>query len=155
MKEARKKRGLSPVIATVMLIGMVVVMGLIIFTWFRGLTQEAVLKFDKNIQLSCSDVQFTVDYSGDVLSISNTGQIPIYDFKIRNVQSSGDYQTNDLSNNPSWTKGGLDTGDAFSGSYDSGGASKITLIPVLRGQKQSEGAYSSYDCSNNGQDVST
>ena len=47
------KSGLSPVIATVLLVGLVVVSGLIIFMWFRGLTQEAVVKFDQNIQLVC------------------------------------------------------------------------------------------------------
>jgi len=41
-----KKKGVSPVIATVLLIAMVVVIALIIFLWFRGLTKEAITKFD-------------------------------------------------------------------------------------------------------------
>jgi len=40
------KKGLSPVIATMLLIAIVVVIGLIIFLWFRGMTEEAITKFD-------------------------------------------------------------------------------------------------------------
>ena len=93
----KRRKGLSPVIATVLLIGMVVVMGLIIFTWFRGLTQEAVLKFDENVQLVCNDVQFTGTYlsSDGMLSISNSGNVPIYNLMAK-VQKAGSYETVNL-----------------------------------------------------------
>ncbi|MAG78897.1 hypothetical protein CMI40_00795, partial [Candidatus Pacearchaeota archaeon] len=42
------KKGVSPVIATVLLVAIVVIIGLIIFQWFRGMTQESIIKFDKN-----------------------------------------------------------------------------------------------------------
>ena len=52
------KKGVSPVIATILLIGIVIVIGLIIFLWLRSLTQEAVTKFDKNVELFCEDFNF-------------------------------------------------------------------------------------------------
>ena len=153
MKKGVFKRGLSPVIATVLLIGMVTVTGLIIFSWFQGFNQEAILKFDKNIQLSCIDVQFTSSYSGSNLLISNTGVIPIYDFKIK-VEQNGNYHLDDLSSSSSWPINGLDTGSTFSGNYDPGvSGATLTIIPVLRGQKQNGGTYVSYDCSSNGQSI--
>ena len=36
------KKGVSPVIATVLLIAIVIVIGLIIFLWFRSLTKDAL-----------------------------------------------------------------------------------------------------------------
>jgi flagellin-like protein len=75
------KRGVSPVIATVLLIGIVIVIGLIIFLWLRGLTQEAVFKFDQNIELTCNDVKFSSSYSSGTLTISNTGNVAIYDIE--------------------------------------------------------------------------
>ena len=41
-----KKRGVSPVIATILLIGIVIVIALIVFLWLRGMQQEAITKFE-------------------------------------------------------------------------------------------------------------
>ena len=62
-----KKRGVSPVIATVLLISMVVIIGIIIFLWFRGMVGETVTKFGKNIELACEDVVFDASYSTSTL----------------------------------------------------------------------------------------
>ncbi len=78
-----KKRGISPVIATVLLIAMVVVIGLIVFLWFRGMIEEEGTKFGKNVKLVCDDVNFEASYSGGVLSILNIGNTPIYKMKIK------------------------------------------------------------------------
>ena len=50
MNIAKRKKGLSPVIATVLLIGIVIALALIIFLWFRGTMKPAITKFDKNKQ---------------------------------------------------------------------------------------------------------
>lgn len=136
------KRGVSPVIATTLLIAMVVVTGLIIFLWFRGFTQEAVTKFGgTNIELVCRDtesLQFDSSYSSSSgsLSLLNTGNVPIYSFKIK-VESPGSHTTLDIESIVSnWPATGLNQGGSFSGdisgSVDSN-AEKITVIPVLRG----------------------
>ena len=54
-----KKRGLSPVVATVLLIAIVIIIGLIVFLWFRGMTEETITKFGtENIRFACDDVYF-------------------------------------------------------------------------------------------------
>ena len=67
-----KKRGVSPTIATILLIALVIVAAIIVFVWFKSMSKEAVTKFgDKNIELVCEDVEFEASYIGGILSISN------------------------------------------------------------------------------------
>ena len=139
-----KKRGISPVIATVLLIAMVVVLALIIFMWFRGFTQEAVTKFDTNVELVCNDVSFDASYSGGILSIVNTGNIPIYRVKLK-ISELGSYTTKELEATEGWSDVGLNQGDTFSNSVDVGSANEITVIPVLIGNSRS--GQQSYTCS--------
>mgnify|MGYP001590394493 CR=1 FL=1 len=81
----KDKRGITPVIATVLLIGVVIVMAVIVFIWLRSLTKESSEKFGQNTQLVCSDVRFSADYSSfdGVISISNDGNVPIRNFLIK------------------------------------------------------------------------
>ena len=152
-----KKRGLSPVIATVLLIGIVVVTGLIIFMWFRGLTQEAITKFDQNIQLVCDDVDFVASYQSGSLAVSNIGNIPIFGMKVMINSGGGGFETQDIIDlAPTWPGTGLNQGKAFSSSVSGigGSVTSIKLIPVLRGIKQS-GAESSFVCDENyGREIS-
>ncbi|MBI2043213.1 hypothetical protein HYT25_02380 [Candidatus Pacearchaeota archaeon] len=144
----QNKRGLSPVIATVLLVGLVVVSGLIIFMWFRGFIQEAGMKNDQNIQLVCNDVQFDASYSdvtGD-LAIKNIGSVPIYGFKVI-TSGPGGHDTKDLSElRADWDdeNDGLVEGEATL--VNVGGLQgDITLIPILLGTTQ-KGAQASFAC---------
>lgn len=125
----KNHRGISPVIATVLLIAMVVVIGLIIFLWFRGMVVEEGTKFGKNIKLNCPDVNFDASYSEDILSIVNTGNVPIYQIRLKTFKQ-GSHKLEELSN---WPELGLNQGEAFSESIDTIDVSKIVLIPVLMG----------------------
>ncbi len=135
----RGKKGVSPVIATVLLIGMVMVIGLIVFMWFRGFIEETVTKFDgQNIKLVCTDVQFDVSSSGSSVFISNIGNVPIYDMMIK-ISGGGSYETigiKELAENE-WPTTGLGQGGAFASAlnYDSyiSNTERLTLIPVLIG----------------------
>ena len=138
-----KKRGISPVIATVLLITIVLVIGLIVFMWFRGLTQEANTKFDgENIELACDDILFEAEYDDSVgeISILNLGNIPIYEIEIKIVKTAG-YETKNLKDISDWPEIGLNPGETFPGEEYSGDissvitseVSEIILIPVLLG----------------------
>src|SRR3989344_7665665 len=90
-----KKRGLSPVIATVLLIAIVVVLGLIVFLWIRGIVGESLVKVDgRNVQLVCDEVEFEAEYSSSTgfLYFSNTGNVPIYKIKAK-ISGAGSYST--------------------------------------------------------------
>ena len=139
----KNQKGVSPVIATILLIGIVIVIGLIIFLWLRSLTQEAVTKFDKNVELVCDDVQFDAGYSGGILTVSNIGNIPIYGIKIKILQDKG-YETKDLNAlSGKWPDAGLNPGKVFSDIINLN-AESITLTPILIGSAQS--GEKSYTC---------
>jgi flagellin-like protein len=144
------KKGVSPVIATVLLIGIVIALGVIVFFWFSGFTQEAITKFNgENIQMVCNDVQFEASYSsGGDLAISNTGNVPIYSFNLQVNGASGSFTSDDIKNVINgWPTSGLKEGDVFSGNILSrvSGASNVILTPILRGSV-SNGDEKSFTC---------
>ncbi|MBU1252537.1 MAG: hypothetical protein KJ905_03775 [Nanoarchaeota archaeon] len=155
IKILKKKKGVSPVVATVLLVVMVIVIGLIIFLWFRSFTQEAVTKFGgRNIALVCDDVQLLGSYSGNTLTVSNIGNVPVYSVKLK-VSKGRSYQTDnieDISDNwPALT--GLKQGAVFSdSSIDLDDATNVLMIPVLVGMS-SEGEKTHVCEDRNGQEI--
>ncbi|MFZ1971018.1 MAG: archaellin/type IV pilin N-terminal domain-containing protein [Candidatus Nanoarchaeia archaeon] len=152
------KRGVSPVIATVLLIGIVIALGLIVFFWFKSFTQEAVTKFGgENVQLVCNDVKFDGSYSptDKSLAISNTGNVPIYNFNVQINGAAGAYTTQTISSLIStWPKIGINQGGVFSGNIPANdipsGATGIVLIPILMGSSNG-GQQQSYTCGSQSQ----
>ena len=135
-------KGVSPVIATVLLISMTIVIALIVFLWFRGITGEVITKFEgQNVKVVCGDVEFSAEYVNEELLISNTGNVPIFSMKVK-MEGGGGHQTKDLRDidnsmgNSLWPGFGLDQGDSFdSGNIgiEIGNSEKLTIIPVLLG----------------------
>lgn len=144
------KRAVSPVIATVLLISMVVVLALIIFVWMRALAQETITKFEgENIELSCDKVSFDASWSGTggILTIRNTGNVPIYQIKMK-VSEPGKHTTNIIEKSQGWPKYGIDTGRVFnseSGKISFSGADEVLLIPVLIGDTE-DGKKKTFTC---------
>ncbi|PJE81201.1 hypothetical protein COU58_03880 [Candidatus Pacearchaeota archaeon CG10_big_fil_rev_8_21_14_0_10_32_42] len=139
LNKVMKKRGLSPVIATVLLIAIVIIIALIVFMWLRGMTQEAITKFDgKNVQLVCDEVNFEAEYTAGNIYISNLGTVPIYRFKAK-VSGDGAHSTSVVGEGDSrWPEGGLSQGERYTGILSTTNAESILLIPVLIGKTQSE-----------------
>lgn len=137
----KNKRGLSPVIATVLLIAIVLVIALMVFLWFRSFAREAVVKFDQNVEIVCERVVFDADYSEIFgLEITNNGNIPIEDFQIK-IYSSGGYDTEVLSEDYEGYDAIGETrvrqGKTETFDINVGEASKIIIIPILRGTSDS------------------
>lgn len=133
----KKRRGLSPIITSLLLIALVIVITSVVFLWFRGMVEEGVVKFGENIKLACEDVEFEATYSSGTINIVNTGNIPIFRVNIK-MSREGSYSTKDLKNmsgGSSWPEGGLAQGGIFSGNIGGGIGSidKIIVLPVLIG----------------------
>ncbi len=148
MRKLVNKSGLSPVIATVLLIGIVVVTGLITFSYFRSFTQEAITKFGENIQLVCDEVQFRADYTGspnNILSISNQGEVPIFGLTIK-TSGAGGFTTRDIKEYPNivWPSEGLADGGTFFANISLDGDSAV-IVPILRGNTQ-RGGLNTFAC---------
>jgi len=132
-----KKRGLSPVIATSLLIAIVVVLAAIIFLWARGFINEQVAKFDEPVERACNRVNFQAGIFNNggshVLDINNRGDVPIYGFQVKEF-GGGSVIVNDV--------GGVGGNDAvlagesrsisLTGQYSQG--SRLLVVPVILGE---------------------
>jgi flagellin-like protein len=138
-----RKRGVSPVIATVLLVAMVIIIALIIFLWFKGIGGEVITKFGgTNIELVCEDVRFSSDYTNGRLSISNTGNVPIFGMKIKVIEGGGKHSTMDIRTISNNWEAGLNQGGTFSDDLNLGSPETIVLTPVLLGtSEKGERAY--------------
>ncbi len=155
--QKRHKKGVSPVVATVLLIVIALVLALIIFFWIKSLIGESVVKFDgQNTETLCSQVEFDATYSpgSKEVSLFNSGEIPIYDFEVF-IKRTGGHKTVNLkeSSNPDWPAVGLRSGETFFGvvdaSSDLANANEIILIPVLRGKGLNSGQMKTIACKQN------
>ena len=149
-----RRKGVSPVIATVLLITMVVVIALIIFLWFRNINKEAITKFDgTNVEIICNNVEFKSSYSLGEMYVLNSGNVPLYSMKMR-ISSGGSYNTVDLQDiaNSNWPEKGLNSGRAFSSTALStliDGTDEVLLIPVLVGISEESGEEKLHTCDEN------
>lgn len=133
-----KKKGVSPIIATLLLVGLVIAAGVVTYLWFKSLSKEAVTKFgDKNIELVCGEVDFEASYSSGVLYVSNMGNVPLYSMKIKKYEGGG-YETDDVREVPgsNWPGSGLAQGQISTQPADYSGLSKVIVVPVLAGNSK-------------------
>ena len=140
------KRGLSSIISAVLLISLVVILGVIFFSWISGITGKVIMLEGQNIALSCENVGFQTSYSGGILYVSNIGNIQIYGIKAMLFKEKS-YETKDTNEFlDSWPVNGLNPGSAFSGpvSVDLD-VKKMIIVPVLIG-KINDGKEERYSC---------
>ena len=71
------KDGLSPVIASVLMILLVLVLAAIIFLWARGFIDEQIEKFGDPIENYCSSIDFEIARFGNELEVVNKGNVDI------------------------------------------------------------------------------
>ena len=84
----RTKKGLSPVIATTLLVLLVVIIAVIIFIWARSFFTEKAQKDLGNglqpIEKACEEIIFTADVaSSNKVTIENKGNVPIIGVALR------------------------------------------------------------------------
>ena len=129
----RGKKGVSPVIATVLLVAIGLVLAIIIFLWARSFIGEKVQKNDRAVESSCEEASFIAEavYSTRKINIENTGNIPLYGVEVRKKTIGGWDTINaaDLTNTIS--NGETDSVDLPLG-ISSG--ETILVVPVLLGE---------------------
>lgn len=127
------KKSISPVIATVLLIAIVIVLAMIIFLWARGFISETIMKKGENVEQACNKINLEVAYEGEELQITNKGNIPVYRFEARG-SSEGITEKIELAEDV-----GLAIGQ--SASFDVSGYDSIEVFPVILGDKPGKKAY--------------
>jgi len=132
------KRGLSPVIATILLIVVVVSLASIVFIWARGLIPAAIQKGGMPAEQACSQIALTAVYSYDgVLTITNDGNIPVHKFVV-GVTSGGELTSQEFSD-------AILAGDFYSEPF-AFSEDSMTITPSILGEGGSDKKI--YKCSN-------
>ncbi|MFH0875057.1 MAG: archaellin/type IV pilin N-terminal domain-containing protein [archaeon] len=151
MKHKKKdnKRGVSPLIASVLLIAFTVAIGAIIMTWGRGFVTSQTEKVNTESvgSTACStsvDVDFVkVGGLDDVcytpngyvnFTLQNTGTEPIYQLRVQSLDSSSNNYNNITTNAHISTT--LESGDAIHLAFRLGtaltGVRQISIVPVIK-----------------------
>jgi len=146
MIKRNDKRGISPVVTTVLLIMLVIILAMIILLWSRGFIKEKVLKFDKPIENICAEVSIRTFVNADnTFGFTNIGNIPINSVDIKTTTKGG----SDINNVGMEGGGKVDIGlstifkdiDPINKAVDE----EIKIIPILLGETKS-GAIKEYTC---------
>jgi len=148
----RGKKGVSPLIATVLLILIVVVLAMIILAWFLGFVKEAITKEiggnEKTVDSFCYDVEITSVINEDgSFGFENSGNVPIHAYNVELVGGS-DSEIVKVSQ-----EDGGSVNPGFSAlvpneNYYEGGSpkyKKVRIIPILLGKTKS-GDTQEFEC---------
>ncbi|MCS7134432.1 MAG: hypothetical protein NZ889_01050 [Candidatus Pacearchaeota archaeon] len=119
-----KKRAISPIVATVLLIVVAIALFLMIFFWLRGFQKEAIMKMGTAIENVCPKIKFevrkTTTGQQQTITIINAGDVTIQGFKIIVKEQRQELRT-------------LFPGEIGSVSI-SNCENGIKIVPVLRGK---------------------
>ncbi len=138
MRKIKQKKGVSPVVSTVLLIMIVIILAVIILMWSRGFIKEKVLKFDKPIDSVCSEVSIKTFVNPDnSFGFTNLGNVPIHAVDLKTSYAGGsDIETINTHVNP-----GISV--ELPGTYSANDETKI--IPILLGETKA-GGVKEYTC---------
>ena len=137
-----KKKGVSPVMATIILIAIVVILAIIIFLWAKGFVGERAQKFGSAIELSCDKTNFEIGLPSNAgcvggeerrIDILNRGNIPLYGIVIKE-KGKAEIKIRTTVEKETITIGSSDT-FCFNSDLDSG--SEILVIPMILGETES------------------
>lgn len=145
------KKGLSPIIATAMLITLTLVLASIVFLWARGFISEQIQKFGQPVERQCDNIEWKISYRSSspakarYFDISNNGNININSINLKIISGNNEKSENYKLN--------LNIGQADSLILDTiiegKEAEKVIFYPVLLGSSR-DGTSKGFPCENQG-----
>ena len=131
----KSKRGLSPVVASVLLILLDLVLATLIFLWARGFLSEQIEKFGTPIESLCESVDFDVAVIGgftteEAFEVVNRGNINIFRLEVKLVKG-GDSIFRKFEHNIN--QGKSVRGDIYLKMDDNSIPDKVIVYPALVG----------------------
>jgi len=138
----RGKKGVSPVIATTLLILIVIVLGGFIYIWAVSFVGEALTKQDKNVEQACGEVDLSLSYRDNKLQIINSGNVPVFNLKIKKFLGASIDSYTYLKHISVGASDTIDNIEKDGEVYD-----KLEVFPVILGTTDS-GEKNSYVCEN-------
>lgn len=88
-KSVKNERGLSPVVASTLMILLVLVLAAMIFLWARGFISEHIEKFGNPIEAACASIDFKAEKVGTDLHVINRGDIDIRHLDVMKFDGEG------------------------------------------------------------------
>lgn len=141
IKLKRGKKGISPVVSTILLVMIVIVLALIILLWSRGFIKEAYTKTiageEKPVEYYCSQLNLQGFVNNDdSFGFKNQGTVPIYSFDLRLSGNDGNTDVKEYPANGGGTinPGGMIT---FEGLLGHSKYKEVKVIPILLAKKKS------------------
>ena len=144
----RGKKGLSPVVSTVLLIMIVVILAAIIVIWLRYFMKDAIVKFEKPIERTCEDVSFEATLQGSKIILENTGSVPI-EAIVLHKKKPGATDVEKIGgegNDDGYDDGKISAGGSKIISVDLSGYEEIKVIPVLLGEVEKKDTIREFEC---------
>jgi len=137
------KKGVSPLIATVLLVAMTIAMFLAVFAFSKSFIKEQVEKGNgQPIEQSCLVISYNAVLSGNRALITNTGNVVLYGFNIKAEKDGRTTMTFLRTENGKVGSGETDTLELGGlASYNT-----VTLIPVLLGKGTQSGSGKLFPC---------
>ena len=146
----KKKKAVSPVISTVLLIMIVLILALIILIWAMGFVKESITKTihneEKRANEYCLDIKLESFLNDDgSFGFENNGNVPIPDFNVKITRlNTGKSETTKVSKpvNPGFTV--MIDNSVISG-INHNDYEKIKIIPSVLGKKK-DGSTTPFEC---------
>lgn len=141
-----QRRGVSPVIATVLLVLISIILAGIILVWAQSFVKEKAQKSGEPIENSCARIIFEAEAfaSTQTIHIVNRGDVPIYGIEIRKKGLGSeikvglfDSDTNTIANGET---GQIDVSET--GSISEG--DNLVIVPIVLGE--SSAGTKAYTC---------
>ena len=80
------KRGISPVVATVLLITISIILIAIIFIWAKGTVTDVQVKFGEDINNVCNDISLDISVVGTTIDVvNNGGRVSVWGVALRTL----------------------------------------------------------------------
>ena len=134
----QKKKGVSPVISTVLLILIVIVLALIIFLWAKGFIKEAITKeiagTEKLAEQYCKDIVLASTPTSNI-GFKNNGNVPIHKFDLKLIKTDGSSELKEVYGDEGRVNPGLTTTTTIS----CNDCDEIKVIPILLGKGENGG----------------
>ena len=81
------ERGISPVIATVLLVSIALVLAAIVFIWAQAFFVEKITKSGETLETVCGRVNIAVDLQGTTLKVQNNGNVPLAGIDLKKISA--------------------------------------------------------------------
>jgi len=129
------KKGLSPVVATALLIVLAIILAAIIFLWARGFLIEKAQKKGSPIEYSCKDVKFEAEAYNQQIKIVNRGDIAIFSIEVKKKSTGTIEKVETLGGeNGRTVRNGEDASISLVGTQINEG-DEIVIAPIILGKK--------------------